>query len=119
MSRSTLVLFAAFGAALLGSAASAGAASPFTGADCREARLDRVVGGAVVSSDPVIICKRSDHIKAALLRTGARLSAAPARAEASPERRSADHVAFTAPVPTERECVSLNCPTYLLTGVGD
>ena len=118
MSRSPLVLFALLGAGLLCSAASAQSAGPFAGADCREARLDKVVHGKVSSTESVIICKRTETLKAALANSGVRLAAA-ARPAPSPDKRKVDHLAFTAPVSADRECAMLNCPTYVLTGVGD
>ncbi|MGO9417785.1 hypothetical protein [Roseiarcus sp.] len=119
MSRTPRVLFAALSAGLLCSAAAAQSVGPFAGADCREAKLDRVTQGRVQSTDTVIICKRTDEVKAALEHGGARFAAAPARPEPTVDRRKMDHVVFTAPVPSDRECAMLNCPTYILTGVGD
>ena len=119
MSTSPLVLFAALGAALLGSAASAQSVGPLAGADCREARLDKVVHGKVISTEPVVICKRTEALKAALANDGLRLGAAARKPEPSADARKVDHLAFTPPVPADRECAMLNCPTYILTGVGD
>jgi hypothetical protein len=113
MSGSPLVLLSALlGAGLLCSTASAQNASPFAGADCREAKLDKVLDGKVLSSDTVIVCKRTEQLRTALHRDGVRF--APEQAAAAPA-----HVAFTAPVAADRECAMLNCPTYILTGVGD
>ena len=71
MSKSPLVMLAALlGAGLISSAAVAQTAGLFAGADCREAKVDRVIEGKVLSSDPVIICKRTDQLKAALQNDG-------------------------------------------------
>ncbi len=47
----------------------------------------------------------------------------PVQAQAKPapaaDKRKTEHLAFTAPVQEDRECAMLNCPTYVLTGVGD
>ena len=118
MSRSPLVLLSALlGAVFLCSAASAQTGSPFAGADCREARLDKVVDRKVLSSETVLVCKRTDQLRTALRKEGVHLVSAPA--VATPDKRNADHVAFTGPIAADRECAMLNCPTYILTGVGD
>ncbi len=127
MSKSPFVMLAALlGAGLISSAAVAQTAGIFAGADCREAKVDRVVAGKVLSSDPVIICKRTDQLKAALQTNGIAVAAPPPRpvqAQAKPaptvDKRKTEHVAFTPPVRDDRECAMLNCPTYVLTGIGD
>ncbi len=127
MSKSPLVMLAALlGAGLVSSAAVAQSGGIFAGAECREAKLDRVIEGKVLSSEPVIICKRTDQLKAALQTDGIAVAAPPPRpvqAQAKPaptvDKRKTDHVAFTPPVRDDRECAMLNCPTYVLTGVGD
>ena len=115
MSNSPLAFVATLlGAGLLCWAAEAQSLSPLTGADCREARLDRIAQGKVRSSETIIVCKRTDQLKAALAAAGAPVKAA------GPERiiRS-DRLASGEPVSSDRECAMLNCPTYVLTGVGD
>lgn len=127
MSKSPLVMLAALlGAGLVSSAALAQSAGVFAGAECREAKLDRVVAGKVLASDPVIICKRTDQLKSALQTDGIAVAAPqpkPAQAQARPaptvDKRKIEHVAFTPPVRDDRECAMLNCPTYVLTGIGD
>ncbi len=127
MSKSPLVMLAALlGAGLVSSAALAQPAGIFAGAECREAKLDRVIAGKVLSSDPVIICKRTDELKAALQNDGIAVAAPaprPVQAQTKPaptaDKRKSEHVAFTPPVHDDRECAMLNCPTYVLTGVGD
>ncbi len=120
MSRSPLVwLSALLSAGLLCSVASAQTADPFAGADCREAKLDRVIGGRVQSSETVVICKRTEPVRAALRKEGFHFALPPGQATASPDKRNGEHVAFTSPVTAGRECAMLNCPTYVLTGIGD
>jgi hypothetical protein len=127
MSKSPLVMVAAvLGAGLISSAAVAQTAGLFASSDCREAKVDRVIAGKVLSSDLVIVCKRTDQLKAALQNDGiavASLPAKPVQAQAKPaptvDKRRTEHVAFTPPVHEDRECAMLNCPTYILTGVGD
>jgi hypothetical protein len=124
MSKSPLVMLAALlGAGLLSSAAVAQTAGIFAGAECREAKVDRVIEGKVLSSDPVIVCKRTDQLKSALQNDGIAVAPPPvqAQAKAAPavDKRKTEHVAFTPPIPQDRECAMFNCPTYILTGVGD
>jgi hypothetical protein len=124
MSKSPLVMVAAvLGAGLISSAAVAQTAGLFAGAECREAKVDRVIEGKVLSSDLVIVCKRTDHLKTALQNDGIVVAAPPVQAQAKPaptvDKRRTEHLAFTPPVHEDRECAMLNCPTYILTGVGD
>ena len=127
MSKSPLVMVAAvLGAGLISSAAVAQTAGLFAGADCREAKVDRVIEGKVLSSDLVIVCKRTDQLKAALQNDGIAVAPPPLKpvqAQAKPaptvDKRKTEHVAFTPPIHEDRECAMLNCPTYILTGVGD
>jgi hypothetical protein len=120
MSKSPLLLTAAIlGAGLLGSAASAQPSNPFAGADCREARLDRVVEGRVASSESVVVCKRTDKLKALTRRDGLHLAVVPPAAPLAVRPSETDRVAFTGAGQPDRECAMLNCPTYVLTGVGD
>jgi hypothetical protein len=115
MSRSPLAFVATLlGAGILCWAAEAQSLGPLTGADCREARLDRVSQGKVRSRESVIICKRTDQLKAALAGAGAPVAAA------RPEQIiRLDRLAFSPPANSDRECAMLNCPTYVLTGIGD
>jgi hypothetical protein len=127
MSKSPLVLLAALlGAGFVSSSAIAQTAGIFSGAECREAKLDRVIAGKVQASDLVIVCKRTDELKTALQNDGIAVAAPvprPVQAQVKPaptaDKRKSEHVAFTPPVRDDRECAMLNCPTYVLTGVGD
>ncbi len=127
MSKTPLVMLAALlGTGLAGSAAVAQTAGIFAGAECREAKVDRVIAGRVLSSDLVIVCKRTDRLKAALQNDGIAVATPaprPVQAKAKPaptaDKRKTERVAFAPPVPDDRECAMLNCPTYVLTGIGD
>ena len=127
MSKSPLVMLATLlGAGLLSSAALAQSAGAFAGAECREAKLVRVIEGKVLSSDPVIVCKRTEQLRTALQNDGIAVATPPlkpvqakAKAASTVDKRRIEHVAFTPPIPQDRECAMLNCPTYVLTGVGD
>lgn len=118
MSKTPLVLIAGLlGAAFACAPAFAQGASPFGAADCREAHLDRVADGSILSSEPVIVCKRTDRTAALLTRT--RPAPPPAvRPEPPAPAHVVDHVAFNGHQ-SDRECAMLNCPTFILTGVGD
>ena len=111
MSRTTLILIAGMlGAAFVASPAFA--QDPFAKSDCREARLDQVVSGRTVSSQPVIICKPTQKVKALV-----------SRAERNPVIVSTDagadmRVAFNSPRASDVECARLDCPTFVLSGVG-
>jgi hypothetical protein len=118
MSKTPLVLIAAAcGAAFLCSPASAQSAGPFASGDCREARLDQVAEGRLMSSEPVIICKRSEKTRALVQRDGLHVVATQPRPEIAPVPRRVDSVAFG--LPPDRECAMLSCPTFVLTGIGD
>ena len=114
MPKTTLILVAGMlGAAFVASPAFAQDKDPFAKSDCREARLDQVLSGRTVSSQPVIICKPTQRVKALV-----------SRAEHSPMIVSngaggADlRVAFNAPRESDVECARLDCPTFVLSGVG-
>jgi len=114
MSRTSLVLIAGMlGAAVVASPAFAQDKDPFAKSDCREARLDQVISGRTVSSQPVIICKPTQKVKALV-----------SRVQRSPVIVSTDgggadlRVAFNAPRASDVECARLDCPTFVLSGVG-
>ena len=91
MSKSPLVMVAAvLGAGLISSAAVAQTAGLFAGADCREAKVDRVIEGKVLSSEPVIVCKRTDQLKAALQNDGIAVASPPAKPRSGAGQAGAD-----------------------------
>ncbi len=87
----------------------------FGAGDCRQAHVDQVLDGKVLSSQPVIVCKQTP--KTAALVRHARPPSVVAVAPPAPAH-AVNRVAFNGPGP-DRECAMLNCPTYILTGVGD
>ena len=113
MSRTILILIAGMlGAAFVASPASAQDKDPFAKSDCREARLDQVISGRTVSSQPVIICKPTQKVKALV-----------SRVQRGPVIVSTDagadlRIAFNAPRASDVECARLDCPTFVLSGVG-
>jgi hypothetical protein len=117
MSKTPYVLFAAMlGAAFVWTPAFAQSDNLFGNGNCRAAHVDQVLDGKVLSSEPVVVCKQTP--KTAALVRRARPAAVAARPAAPPvPAHVVNHVAFNgAP---DRECAMLNCPTYILTGVGD
>jgi hypothetical protein len=93
--------------------ANAEAAAPFNPATCRNAQLDRVVNGQVVSRESVVVCKPKGNAAANKRRTSMAASQ-----PASPVEHVVERVAFAAPHNPEVECAMLSCPTFVLTGVG-
>jgi hypothetical protein len=117
MSRMPLIMIAGMlGAAFALSPAAAAPNDPFGKANCREARLDQVVEGTTVSSSPVIICKRTERPRSMVMRT----QHAPVVVTSSPapQPRPVERVAFGPTVPPGVECARLDCPTFVLSGVG-
>jgi hypothetical protein len=106
MSKTPLVLIAGLLAATFACAPAFAQTGPLASASCKDARLDQVIDGNVVSSEPVVVCK---HAKAKLH---------PMVKTETPEpARVVQRVAFNAG--PDRECAMLTCPTFILTGVGD
>jgi hypothetical protein len=68
MSKTPLVLIAGLLAATFACAPASAQTAPLANANCRDARLDQVADGKLVSSEPVIICK---HPKAVAFNLGA------------------------------------------------
>jgi len=109
MSKTPLVLIAGLLAATFACAPASAQTSSPSNASCKDARLDQVSDGNVVSSEPVVVCK---HVKAKL-----HPAAAVVKTETPAPARVVERVAFN--VGPDRECAMLTCPTFILTGVGD
>ena len=119
MSRTSLVAVAGLlGVAFAAWPAAAQNADPFGRSDCREARLDQVVAGRTVSSQPVILCKPTQKVKSLVMRaTRGPIVVATTAAPAFPlPPHPTERVAFDAAHQTE--CARLDCPTFVLSGVG-
>ena len=118
MSKTPLVLVAGLlGAAFVCAPAFAQDGGPLGAANCREAHLDKVLDGKVVASEPVVVCKRTDKTASHLARARPPATA-PVRLQAPAPSHAVDRVALIGRV-SDRECAMLNCPTFILTGVGD
>src|SRR5208337_3883948 len=93
MTRKSLRLIAGLvGAAFACASAFAESGDPFGAADCREAHLDKVVGGKVVGSEPVVVCKLTS-------RTAALLAPAPPRPRPRPPAAAAAGARPAPPAP--------------------
>jgi hypothetical protein len=67
MSKTPLVLIAGLVAATFVCAPASAQPAPLANANCKDARLDQVIDGNVVSSEPVVVCK---HPKAVAFNAG-------------------------------------------------
>jgi hypothetical protein len=67
MSKTPLLLIAGLLAATFACAAACAQTAPLANANCKDGRLDQVVDGNVVSSEPVVVCK---HPKAIAFNAG-------------------------------------------------
>jgi hypothetical protein len=112
MSRTPLVVIAGLLAASFACAPASAQTNPFGAANCKDARLDQLVGGNVVSSESVVVCKRAAKARPH------QAAGAAVKPETPPPARPIERVAFN-PGQSDRECAMLTCPTFILTGVGD
>lgn len=106
---------AAAAAVALG-AASAKSETLFARADCRVATVNEVLHGQTLERESVILCKRLPKLEA-LLKPSRQPLVARSVEPPSPDREERV-VAFGAPGQSSVECARLDCPTFVLGGVG-